>query len=101
MRKLFSLLKLTGGRLQFAVLILLRCPFDTAFHLAVTILIQDGFIAVQQNSETGITHICIWFGIATILLFLYNGTVWMWYAIFATHLEGRLRKRAVSYTHLH
>lgn len=92
MRKLFDLLKLTGGKLQFLVLIMLRCPLDTLYTLNMARFLQKGFEFVQMGNEQGIFHACFWFGFASLLLFLYNGTVWIWYAIFTTHLEGRLRK---------
>ena len=69
MRKLFDLLKLTGGKLQFLVLIMLRCPFDTLYTLNMARFLQKGFEFVQMGNEQGIFHACFWFGFASLLLF--------------------------------
>ena len=52
---------------------------------------QHSFDAIANTDSAGLNSACLMFGIASLSLFLYNGTVWSIYAPFITRLEGKLR----------
>lgn len=88
MNKLF---KITGKRLRFLLLLALRSPFDAAMMVVQAGFLQNAFDAVFQNDKSRLTHVCVAFMIASLCLFLYNGTVWSIYAPYITRMEGKLR----------
>ncbi len=88
-----KLLKYTGSGLQFVTLLLLRSPFDFVFTLIQATFLQNVFNAIEQNDAQRLNHVCLILGVASILLFLYNGIVWSIYAPFITKLESKLRKK--------
>lgn len=86
-----GLLKRTGGGIRFLLLLILRAPFDSAWTVIHALFLQRAFDSVAQNNTAGLTDACLWFGIASACLFLYNGTIWRTYAPFVTRMEGKLR----------
>lgn len=93
MRELRELFRATGGRLKFAVLLSLRCPFDTLNTVLLASFLQYGFQAIAQKSASGLSLACLAFALASMLLFLYNGTVWTQYAAYSARLTAKLRLR--------
>lgn len=86
-----KLLRVTGGGRTFLLLLLLRAPFDMGSTIVHATVLQKAFNAVNQGDTAGLTTICLLFGVASLCLFLYNGTVWSLYAPFCARMEGRLR----------
>lgn len=93
MRTFRRLFKFTGGFPRFVMLLLLRCPFDAALNLARAIYLKHAFDAIQTGNHRGLSVACLLFGIGSLLLFLYNGTIWRRYATYAIRWTGRLRQR--------
>ena len=93
LREFRKILKITGSGWRFLFLLLLRSPVDIASTLINAIFLQHAFNAVGQNDAAGLTSACLMFGVASLCLFLYNGTVWNIYAPFCARLEGRLRTK--------
>lgn len=90
LRELKTLLIFTGSGVEFLFLLLLRCPFDAAMTVVNATFLQHAFNAVTQNDSTQLTSLCLIFGLASLCLFLYNGTVWSIYAPFVTRMENAL-----------
>jgi len=93
MRDLKALFAITGGGRRFLLLLLLRAPFDALHTALYARFLQGSFNAIQQGSAGMLYGICLLFGIGSLLLFLYNGSVWTLYATTATRWIGRLRRR--------
>ncbi len=85
------LLGFTGRGLQFLFLLLLRSPFEAAMTLVKATFLQNVFNAIAQNDHARLKQVCFLFGLATLCLFLYNGSVWSFYAPFVMRMESRLR----------
>ncbi len=100
------MLKHTGSGAQFIILLLLRSPFDFLFTLLHATFLQNVFDAIKHNDTSRLNYVCLILGVASILLFLYNGIIWSIYAPFITKLEGILRKKlfckisSFSYQHV-
>lgn len=86
-----KLLRVTGGGVKFLLLLLLRSPFEAARTIVDALFLQNAFNAMSQNDSRRLIAVCSAYGIASLCLFLYNGTVWSIYAPFVTRMEGRLR----------
>jgi len=91
LRELTKILAITGKGGRFGLLLLLRTPFAIAFTMVNALFLQHAFNAVEQNDNTGLLFACLAFGVASLCLFMYNGTIWSIYAPFTTRLEGKLR----------
>jgi len=91
LRDYFSILRVTGGGWKYAILILLRSPVDVMFTWTQASFLQRAFNAVGQADGTGLMEACLFFGIATLCVFLYNGTVRMFFAPFCVRMERKLR----------
>ena len=90
-REMIKLLNYTGGGLRFVILLILRSPVDLAFTAINAVFLQQAFNAVEQNSADRLTFVCLIFGVASLGIFLYNGTIWSIYAPFVVRMEKRLR----------
>ena len=88
---MIKILKITGYAKTFILLILLRSPVDILFTWTQARFLQHAFDAVGSADKTGLTAACLFFGIATLFVFLYNGTVRMFFAPFCVRMERRLR----------
>ena len=91
LREIRRILRITGRGRRFMLLLLLRSPFDFASTLNHATFLQRAFNSIGQKDAMGLTAACLTFGVASLLLFLYNGIVWSVYAPFCTRMEGRLR----------
>lgn len=92
-REMYKIFKYTGNGCKFIILLLFRCPVDALLTITQANFLQFSFNAIQQNSKDKLNIVCIAFGIASLLLFVYNGTVWSFYAPFAIKTEGKLRDK--------
>jgi len=90
-RDYLRMFKITGGGWAYAILILLRCPVDLMFTWTQASFLQLAFNAVGQADRQGLTHACLFFGIATLCVFLYNGTVRVFFSAFGVRMETKLR----------
>ena len=87
-----KVLKATGDRWRFAALIILRSPVSIAMTFVNAIFLQQAFNAVTENNNNRLIAACLFFGIASLCTFLYNGTIWSIYAAPQTiKMEGKLR----------
>lgn len=86
------LLKITGNGALFLFLLLLRCPFDAAMTCIQATFFQNALGAIAQTDSNQLKWVCIAYGLATLGLFLYNGTIWSIYAPFVVRMEGKLRR---------
>jgi ABC-type multidrug transport system fused ATPase/permease subunit len=91
LHEMIKLLNTTGSGLRFLLLLILRCPFDAAMTIVNASFLQHAFDAIAQNDAGRLITVCLTFGVMSLCLFLYNGTIWSIYAPFATRMEGRLR----------
>ena len=57
LREMKKLLKITGSRIQFLLLLLLRCPFDAAMTFVQASFLQQAFNAVAQNDSNRLTAV--------------------------------------------
>ncbi len=92
MRELRQLLRAVGSARRFAALLALRAPFDMAMTLVQAAFLSASFDAMAAVDRPALLAACLWFGVGSALLFLYNGTVWTLYAAFAVRWTGRLRR---------
>mgnify|MGYP001481296181 CR=1 FL=1 len=97
MRDLQALLRATGGWRRFALLILLRSPFDALHTLVRAVYLQAAFNAIQRGDARGLGISCAVFGIGSLLLFLYNGTVWTLYATHTVRWIGTVRRKLFAH----
>ena len=90
-REMKTLLGFTGGGLRFIILLIFRSPVDLLMTAINAVFLQQAFNAVEQNNAERLTVVCLIFGVASLCIFLYNGTVWSIYAPFVVRMEKRLR----------
>ena len=91
-REMGNILKITRGGRRFALLVILRSPISIAMTFVNAVFFQQAFNAVVQNSGSRLTIACIFFGVASLCTFLYNGTVWsVCAAPLVANMESRLR----------
>ncbi len=88
-----ELFKMVGGVRRFIILTLLRCPFDALYTAIQASFLQLAFEAIYQENQKGLYYACAIFGIGSLLLFLYNGTVWTLYATYVTKWVGAIRRK--------
>jgi len=91
-REMIKLFKTTGGVKKFAFMLLLRCPFDAVSNVVYAVFFMRALEAVEVGGAAALFRACGWFFLASVCLFLYNGSVWMIYAPFAVRTEGGLRR---------
>ena len=85
------LLKTTGDGLRFIMLLILRSPVSFCMTAINAIFLQQAFSAVEQTDMSRLVMVCIVFIVASLGIFLYNGTVWSIYASFVVRMESKLR----------
>lgn len=95
-RSLGRIFKKVGESHTYIKLLILRCPFDATSTILNAYFLQYCFESINQGSENKLRSTCMYFAIASALLFLYNGSVWSLYAKFATRFVGKLRKMVFS-----
>ena len=82
MREFFRLLsKWTECFRYFAILLILRIPFDMVRTILIAIFAQIGFDRIIQGNLEGLYSVCLFYCVGSILLFLFNGTIWSSYAV--------------------
>ena len=88
-----KLFKVAGKTRRFIILTLLRCPFDALQTAIQASFLQFAFNSINKGSQEELIHVCVLFGIGSLLLFLYNGTIWTLYATFVTKWVGTIRRK--------
>lgn len=78
-----------GG--DFLLLLLLRCPFDFLFSAYHANLMKRMFDAIEAKSERQLIWTFFLFLLAALLLFLYNGTIWVFFSKYIARLGARVR----------
>ena len=92
-RDIWKLFKTAGGVGRFIFLTLLRCPFDALHTVIQASFLQFAFNSINSGSRTGLFYACVWFGIGSLLLFLYNGIVWTLYATYVVKWVSTIRRK--------
>ncbi|MCL1792801.1 MAG: ABC transporter transmembrane domain-containing protein [Oscillospiraceae bacterium] len=92
-RDIRGLFKITGGGKKVMLLLLLRCPFEAARTFINAIFLQSGFDAINNGNINGLYFACMIFVIESLLLFLYNGTVWTINSVYVAKWTGTLRRK--------
>ena len=92
-REIGKLFKMAGKVRLFIILTLLRCPFDALQTAIQASFLQFAFNSINKGSQEELIHVCVLFGIGSLLLFLYNGTIWTLYATFVTKWVGTIRRK--------
>ena len=96
MRNLWNILGLIGERKKYLVLLLFRIPFDFLLNLSQVIFLGNGFRAIERGNQQELINACIFYGVASILLFTYNSTIWRLFAVMYIHIAGKLRNAAAN-----
>ena len=92
LREMSKILKTINSGWRFVFLILLRSPVNIAMTFVNALFLQQAFNAIMQNNSRQLINTCVIFGIASLCIFLYNGSVWSVYAApLVTKMEGTLR----------
>lgn len=91
--ELRTLFKITGRGRRLIFLLVLRCPFDAIQTVIMASFIQFSFQAINQHNTYDLYMTCAAFGIGTLVLFFYNGSVWMLYASYITRFVCLLREK--------
>jgi ABC-type multidrug transport system fused ATPase/permease subunit len=91
-KEVIKLFKFAGQVRSFIFLTLLRCPFDALYTAYQACFLQYAFSALDDLSKKELYNACIMFGIGSLLLFLYNGTMWTIYSTYVTKWVGRIRR---------
>ena len=92
-REIGKLFKMACKVRLFIILTLLRCPFDALQTAIQASFLQFAFNSINKGSQEELIHVCVLFGIGSLLLFLYNGTIWTLYATFVTKWVGTIRRK--------
>ena len=90
-REVKKLLGFTCGSFRFIFLLILRSPVDLMMTAINAVFLQQAFNAVERNNVERLNLVCLVFGIASLCIFIYNGTIWSIYAPFVVRMEKRLR----------
>jgi len=92
LREMSKILKTINSSWRFVFLILLRSPVNIAMTFVNAFFLQQAFNSIMQNNSRQLINTCVIFGIASLCIFLYNGSVWSVYAApLVTKMEGTLR----------
>lgn len=92
MRELFRLIKRMGIRRKYIFLLIARAPFDGLRAWMLANLMKAAFLCLETKDSGRLLAVCVTYGLICALLFLYNGTVWSFYAAFSARVEARLQK---------
>ena len=87
-----ELLKRVGMLRTYGFLMLLRAPFDVLSTCIYAVFLKEAYYSIEQMNSTRLTITCLIFGVASCILFLYNGIVWRMFGSMYVRLSGKLRK---------
>jgi len=92
-RELKQMFVMIGSVRRFIILTILRCPFDALRTVFQAIILKHVFDAISSNDRGRMYFVCMLYGVGSLLLFVYNGTVWRLYATYVVRWVGMLRRR--------
>jgi ABC-type multidrug transport system fused ATPase/permease subunit len=87
------LFRTAGGIRRFIILTLLRSPFDALYTVIQACFLRFAFETINRENKNELLHVCVLFGIGSLFLFLYNGTVWTLYAAYVVKWVGKIRRK--------
>ncbi len=90
---ILQLFRMTGGVKRFIILTILRCPFDALYTIVQATFLKLVFEAISSKNQDSLYYVCALFTIGSLLLFLYNGTIWRMYAAYVVKWVGMLRRK--------
>jgi ABC-type bacteriocin/lantibiotic exporter with double-glycine peptidase domain len=93
LHKLRDMFQITGLWSRFVYLLLLRSPFDAARTITQAYFLQYSFHAIEQKDMKALYLSCTIFGIGSLLLFLYNGTIWVAFSSNSIRIIKILREK--------
>lgn len=92
-RDIWKLFRMAGRVRLFIILTLLRCPFEALRTALQASFLQFAFGMINKGNQNGLYYVCVLFGIGSLFLFLYNGTVWTFYATYVIKWVGAIRRK--------
>lgn len=92
MCELAKLIRRLGIRRKYILLLLMRSPFDAFRTWMQAYLMKSVFLCLEMEEMGRLLTVCVSGGLLCAMLFLYNGTVWSFFAAFAAAVEARLRR---------
>ncbi|MHB1485422.1 MAG: ABC transporter transmembrane domain-containing protein [Saccharofermentanales bacterium] len=93
MHDILNLFKISGKGRQFGYLLLLRSPIIAIQTVILAKFLQFAFLSIDRKSTNDLYFTCLYFGIGCLLLFLYNGSVWIVFATCVIRWECIIRKK--------
>jgi ABC-type multidrug transport system fused ATPase/permease subunit len=96
-RDIRELFRMAGRVRRFIILTLLRCPFEALRTTLQASFLQFAFGMINKENQNGLYYVCVLFGIGSLFLFLYNGTVWTFYATYVIKWVGAIRRKLFSH----
>ena len=91
MKTVQTLLAKLGKGISFWLLLILRSPYEALSTLLYALWIQAMFRAIQQGSVEELYAALVKVSFCVLLLYLYNGSVWTFYAAYNIRIIGKLR----------
>lgn len=92
LRSLKNILDKFQSLYKYIALIILRSPVDTVLCIINALFLQYAFEVMESGGFSDLFSICLFFLIANLGIFFYNGTVWSIYAAFSANLAGKIHK---------
>lgn len=96
MSELRKLLNRIGIRRKYIFLLFLRSPFDALRTWMLAGLMKSVFACIETHHSGKLMAVCVVYGLICAMLFLYNGTIWSYYAAFAAKTEIWLQKELLE-----
>lgn len=96
MNDLCKLIKQMGVWRKYLILLLFRAPFDAVRTWMLANLMRSVFKCLEEGHAGSLPGICVVYGLACAVLFLYNGVVWGNYAAFAAKTEVRIQQKLLD-----
>lgn len=91
MKNLWNILGMIGERKRYLTLLVFRIPFDFLLNLSQVIFLGNGFRAIERGNQQELLSACIFYGLASILLFTYNSIIWRLFSVMYIQIAGKLR----------
>ncbi|HKM34841.1 MAG TPA: ABC transporter transmembrane domain-containing protein [Lachnospiraceae bacterium] len=96
MKNLWNILGIIGERKKYIFLLALRTPFDFLLNLSQVFFLRDAFGAIEKGSQADLYRACVFYGVASLLLFSYNSIVWRIFSVMYVQIAGKTRIAAAN-----
>lgn len=96
MKNLWNILGMIGERKKYIFLLTLRIPFDFFLNLSQVLFLRDAFGAIEKDNHWDLYRACIFYGVASLLLFTYNSIVWRLFSVMYIQMAGKIRIAAAG-----